>query len=291
LNGVELPPKHVLYSMAMEPDDEFLRQRQAGLSAYLDKVIRTVGSADIGFWNHPIVMTFLDMPLAGFAMNSEIDSVREWEREMAAAHEALAKAQETAKTRLVLQIRGADTGNYTKQLRRQLVSLQKKTERLHTGMLNLQKDPETGHLDMEALRERRRRVEVVQVQCTELGDGLVGGLESPVPVLAETAPMKTPPTPTSARAHLGLPEDIADALRHQETALDPLTALAQQKETLEKQDLVLETIEEVSARNKITAAAIRDEVREQNRILQDIRAQAEEANAKLNVANRRVKRI
>lgn len=273
----------------MEPDDDFLRQRQAGLSTYLDKVIRTVGSADIGFWNHPTVMTFLDMPLAGFAMSTEIDSVREWEREMAAAHEALNKAQETARTRLAMQIRGADSGNYTKQLRRQLVSLQKKIERLHTGMLNLQKDPVTGHLDMEALRERRGRVEALQTSCTELNDGLVGVVESPVPVAVETAPMRTPPTPTSARAHQGLPDDIADALRHQDE--DTISILSRQKETIEKQDKVLETIEEVSVRNKMTAAAIRDEVREQNRILQDIRSQADEANAKLNVANRRVKRI
>lgn len=150
LEEVKLPSKHVMYGLTTsEPDEEFLNQRKADLSLYLDRIIRTVGVGDAGFWNHPRVMTFLDIPLApSSGPVAEIDTVAEWDRELSGVVEAIRKAQETSDTRQAMLVRSIDISGYNKNLRRQINGIQKRLERLSAGVHNLQKNPITGELQL-----------------------------------------------------------------------------------------------------------------------------------------------
>lgn len=136
-----------------------------------------------------------------------------------------------------------------------------------------------------------------QTDCVLLLDTLHGVeiekeelLTSPS-IQSGTASQKTPPTPTAPGPRSTIiPEDIADALRHQQHDTLEQT-LKQQQDLLAGQDEKLTQITKIAVVNKETAIAIRDEVHEQNRILEIIAGQTDEANAKITVAQRRVKRI
>lgn len=147
---VQLPPKHFFYTLTQEPDEKFIESRKRDLCAYLDKLIRTVGMSDIGFWNHPLVMTFFDIPLAkvGGFHESEIENVSLWDREMASTFDALEKSKELCNTRLLMIEKGLDSLTYTKNLRRQINNIQRHLDRLQTGLLNIQKNPITGQLQL-----------------------------------------------------------------------------------------------------------------------------------------------
>lgn len=318
LEEVKLPSKHVMYSLTTaEPDEEFLERRRSELSNYLDKIIRTVGVGDAGFWNHPRVMTFLDIPLApSSGPLAEIDSVIEWDRELAGVQEAIRKAHETSDTRQAMLNRAIDISGYNKNLRRQINGIQKRLERLSAGVHNLQKNPITGALQLyliatylknininvcrEIVRERRALLDISQSECVGLLDTLHGVeaekeelLSSPGADTATPA-QRTPPTPTTPGPRSTIiPDDIADALRYQHRSSQETleSALKLQQDLMSKQDEKLAQITRVAQLNKNTAIAIRDEVDEQNRMLDAIAGQTDEAKSKISVAQRRVKRI
>ncbi len=113
--------------------------------------------------------------------------------------------------------------------------------------------------------------------------------ESDKDELAISSPsIKTPSTPRITF----LPDDIFDALRNQnlqEHRVEEVLSL--QKAKVVEQDGLLEEMNIIAQRNKQIALAIKSEVKEQNKLLDDIASQTDEANAKVNVANRRVQRI
>lgn len=301
LTEVNLPSKHYLYTLAGGMDEELLEGRRQDLSLYLDKILKLVGGCDSGFWNHPVVMTFLDIPMSSLPVlfmpgALEIDTLTTWDKELEAANEAVNKANDINLTRVALMKRGSDSTSYSKNLRRQTTGIQKKLERLTTGLLNLQKDQITGALQTDHVILRQKRLEQLRTRCIglidEVNDLALEELDVKSELLSSPKHSGTPPTPTTpGKRNSLIPDDIADALRHQHDDKSPDLTLMRQMEHMAAQDQKLADLEVLARRNKEIAKVIRDEVKEQNRILEDIAIQTDETNANLKVAQRRIKKI
>jgi len=72
LQDLRLPPKHGLWTMSTETEEVFLVKRLAGLNRYLNELIKVVGVEDLGFWNHPVVMTFFDIPSPTRVLHAQV---------------------------------------------------------------------------------------------------------------------------------------------------------------------------------------------------------------------------
>ncbi len=130
---------------------EFLDNRGRELNKYVVEVLKLIGSSDVGFWNHPHVMTFLDIPLGSrFVDNCTVkfDSFLAWDKEFNLARDSLNSAMTSQETRAALLARGSDISSMTKNLKRQVSNIQKRIDSLSTTVLDLQKDPQTGNLQL-----------------------------------------------------------------------------------------------------------------------------------------------
>lgn len=271
----------------MDPDEAFLTQRRLGLEAYLERVLKSVGPGDVGFWHHPIVMTFLDVPLPGLQLDPRITTVGTWDRELAAARDQLDKALATNRTRIAVVQHGADALTYVKSLRRHMAGAQKKLGALEAGLHAFHDHADDHRRRALALQQLRNDLQFLLEQV----HGLAAGAD-PAPASPLASPRLAP------RPHL--PDDISDLLRHQaETPPEPAPTpaptaaehLQQQQAIMAQQDTHLASIAELASHSKTMAAAILSEVDEQNRLLDALAGKTDEAKAKLDVGQRKVKRI
>lgn len=249
-----MPPKHILYGLVNlgDQDPAFLDQRQMELNAYLDALLKTVGLTDTGFWYHPAVMTFFDIPLGSAicAVKQDVSVTLQM------AMDLLATAKETNETRKGYIARGVDAGILAKQQRRQISQLQRRIEGIS--------EVELGEQDRDKLAQLRNEVAVLLDQ--------LNGLGSEREELLSDASIRTPAIPTA-------------------TSDDPESVLAKQRELLKEQDTHLETVLEQAKRNRQIAEAIDEEVSLHNQLLSQMAGQTDEASTKLDIGQRRVKKI
>lgn len=195
-----------------------------------------------------------------------------WDAELETARGILTKAVES-NHRMSRQSSSSplDPSNtLVRHQRRQINALQKKIEALQVGLIGLQQK-QINQSQAPAIEERRVRLEQLQKECLNLIDQLNGGFEVAAEkeaLLATKSPKKHP-----------VPED------------DPSKILQTQQLVIQEQDQTITKIEELAIRNKKIAAAIKEEVDQQNRILDRATNQTEEANVKIGIASHKIEKI
>jgi hypothetical protein len=208
-------------------------------------------------------------------------SEENWLKDFESAKTLLEEALETNKNRLAFQEKsshGANAIAYAKHLKRQLNSVRKKFDYLSSSLMQLERE---GLLSVELIKKHRIALNKLSNDCDYLYDELNGlNLESvgPSPMESVVSSLPSPilQRPPSAPSHL--PEDITDLLRRQ-------------NQTINQQSNQLNSIMTTASSTKNLAIAMREEITAQNKILEGMNSDVDNIQDKVNVAQRRVKKI
>lgn len=109
-----LPPRETLRPLAgllgvrtADPSPEFIEERRKGLDFYLKELLRVAGGSKTALWNHPSVLTFLDIPTLSIPRSGSPStamgaggatcpiSLNDWQRELERTQKLLADATVT----------------------------------------------------------------------------------------------------------------------------------------------------------------------------------------------------
>lgn len=202
-------------------------------------------------------------------------------KEFETAKVLLGEALETNRNRLAFQEKsnhGTNAIAYAKHLKRQLNSVRKKFDYLFSSLMQLERE---GELSSELIKKHRIVLNKLSNDCDYLYDELNGlNLESvgPSPMGSVVSSLPSPilQRPPSAPSHL--PDDITDLIRHQ-------------NQTIDQQSNQLNSIMTTASNTKNLAIAMREEISAQNKILERMNSKTDNIQDKVNVAQRRVRKI
>lgn len=124
---------------AKEPSPEFLDIRRKGLDLYVRDLLKTAGGSRTALWNHPAVLTFFDIPTVIQRDSPASDlscpvPLSEWDAEFMKAKSRLKDALETKERAESAGVRGHDSSNYYKHMKRQINAAKKAQRKLETSL-------------------------------------------------------------------------------------------------------------------------------------------------------------
>lgn len=208
-------------------------------------------------------------------------SEESWLKEFEVAKGLLDEALETNRNRLAFQEKGANGANaiaYGKHLKRQLNNVRKKFDYLFSSLMQLEREEQ---ISLALVKKHRIALNKLSNDCDYLYDELNGlNLESigPSPMGSVGTSLPSPILQRPPSVHSHLPDDISDLLRHQ-------------NQTIEKQNTQLSSIMSSASNTKNLAMAMREEISAQNKLLDMMSRDTDDIQDKVNVAQRRVKKI
>lgn len=130
-----------------QPSPAFLDERRQGLDRYVKDILETAGGRRTSVWNHPMVLTFFDIPRVVQSRPRRVSSensiprllacpipLSEWEMQRKMAEKLLGEAKQTRDRAERIAERGHDVTNQMKHLKRQRTSIRISLEKLQKSL-------------------------------------------------------------------------------------------------------------------------------------------------------------
>lgn len=210
-----LPPKELLRPLAgflgikaPSPTADFLDERRSALDDYVKAILTAAGGNRTAFWNHPVVLTFFDIPMVVQSRTSPASDrscpvpARDWSREMDRTQALVDEAVITLERAESTAARGHDTANHQKHLRRQLGTIRRSLDKLQTSLdyfARIDRLPDERLQEMsQAFQRLAGSVEALE---RRMGAGRPDGSLAAVAVANHTPPSSS----EEERAHFGRP--------------------------------------------------------------------------------------
>lgn len=115
-------------------------ERRKSLDEYVKSILNVAGGHKTSLWNHPVVLTFFDIPTVVQPRDSPASDLNcplplgEWNFEMDRLKQLLSEALETRGRMTGVAARGHDHSNYRKHLKRQITSAQKSQSKMQLAL-------------------------------------------------------------------------------------------------------------------------------------------------------------
>lgn len=130
-----------------QPSPGFLDERRDGLNKYVKSILMTAGGRRTSVWNHPMVLTFFDIPrvLQSRTRRTSLENfiprllscpipLSEWGAQQSTAEKLVEEAKQTRDRAERMAERGHDVTNQMKHLKRQEAALRTVLEKLQKSL-------------------------------------------------------------------------------------------------------------------------------------------------------------